>query len=63
MADYKVIETFYSTHHKYTVVERVAGMFSSTEFHINKDGKYHAGSYSSLRDAVRAAEKMSGDKR
>ena len=61
MADYKVVETFYSTHHKYEVVKRAAGLFGSSSYHINKDGKYHRGFFSSLRAAVEAAQKDSGN--
>lgn len=59
MADYEVIETFYGKHHKYEVVKRAGGLFSSSEYYITKDGKNHRGSFSSLRDAVEAAKKES----
>lgn len=59
MAGYEVVETFYSKHSKYEVVKKASGMFSSSEYHINKDGKYHRGSFSSLRAAVEAAKKDS----
>jgi len=63
MADYEVVETFYGTHHKYEVVKRSSELFRSSEYYIRKDGKPHRGSFSSLRAAVEAAEKESGDKR
>jgi hypothetical protein len=61
MAD-DVVETFYGTHNKFEVVKRDGGVFSSATYYITKDGKHHRGSYSSLRDAVEAAKKESGDK-
>lgn len=61
MADYEIVETFYGKHYKYEVVKKAGGVFSSPEYHINKDGKYHRGSFSSLRAAVEAAKEDSGN--
>lgn len=62
MADHEgVVETFYGKHNKYTVVKRAGGLFSSSTYYIHKDGKPHRGSFSSLRDAVEAAKKESGN--
>lgn len=53
----EVIETIYGKYHKYEIVKESGGVFGSPKFYIYKDGEYHRGSYSSLRDAVAAAEK------
>lgn len=63
MADYVVVETLYSRHHKYEVVKKEGGFFGSSKYYIHKDGKPHRGSFSSLRAAVEAAEIECGDKR
>lgn len=50
-----VVETIYGKYSKYEIIKD-SGTFSSS-FYIDKDGSYHRGSFSSLSDAVRAAEK------
>lgn len=57
MAKREVIETVYGKYSKFEVVREPGGVFSSPKFYIYKDGDYHRGSYSSLRDAVEAANK------
>ena len=55
MSKGEVIETVYGKYSKYEIIKE-AGVWS-TKFYLYKDGKYHRGSYSSLRDAVEAAQK------
>jgi len=55
MSDKEVVETVYGKHHKYEIVKD-PGLFSATKYYIRRDGKPFKGSYSSLRDAVEAAE-------
>lgn len=57
MAKGEVIETVYGKYSKYDVVKEPGGVFSGPKFYIYKDGKYHRGSFSSLRDAVDAANR------
>lgn len=63
MSEGTVVETVYGKYCKYEVVKKPGGVFTSAQFFIRKDGKPHKGPYGSLRDAVRAAEKESGDQR
>lgn len=63
MSEGEVVETLYGKSCKYEVVKKPGGVFTRAEFYIRKDGKPHRGPYSSLRAAVEAAEKESGDKR
>jgi hypothetical protein len=56
MANQKVVETVYGKYSKFEIVEESGGVFGSPKFYIYKDGKYHRGSFSSLRDAVEAAK-------
>jgi hypothetical protein len=53
----EVIETVYGKYSKYEVVKQPGGVFSSPKFYIYRDGEYHRGSFSSLRDAVEACKK------
>ena len=55
-SDRKVVETVYGKHHKYEVLKEPAGVLSSSKYYVYKDGKFHRGSFDSLRDAVQAAE-------
>ena len=55
MSDKEVVETVYGKRHKYEIVKSPGGLLTSTTFSIYRDGKYHKGSYSSLKDAVAAA--------
>jgi|GEM_PF-1045513 len=57
MAKAQVIETFYGKYNKYEVVKEPAGILTGTKFYIHRNGKYHRGSFSSLRDAVDACRK------
>jgi hypothetical protein len=57
MAKGEVIETVYGKYSKYEVVKQPGGVFSSPKFSIYRDGEYHRGSFSSLRDAVEACKK------
>jgi len=57
MAERDVVETVYGKQHKYEIV-RVRKVFGD-KFDIYRDGKYHRGEFSSLRDAVEAATKES----
>ena len=63
MSEGEVVETLYGKSSKYEVVKKPGGMFSSAQFYVRKNGKPHRGPYNSLRAAVEAAEKESGDKR
>jgi len=54
MSDKPVVETVYGKYSKFEVVKD-SGTFS-TKFYVHKDGKPHRGSFSSLADAVRAAQ-------
>jgi hypothetical protein len=56
MSDDEVMETVYGKHHKYTVVKKRGGVFTSNEYVIRRDGKPHKGPYKSLSDAVEAAQ-------
>jgi hypothetical protein len=51
-----VVETIYGKYNKFEIVREKGGVFTSTKFYIYKGGKYHRGSFSSLRDAVEAAK-------
>lgn len=57
MSDRNVVETVYGKVHKFEVVKSPGGLLTSTTFSLYRDGKYYKGSYSSLRDAVAAAER------
>ena len=56
MSGKEVVEVIYGKNNKYEVVKETA-MISDPKYHIYKDGKYYRGSFSSLRDAVEAAQK------
>lgn len=53
----EVVETVYGKYSKFDVVREPGGVFSSPKFYVYKDGKYHRGSFSSLKDAVEAANR------
>jgi hypothetical protein len=55
MSNDEIVEVVYGKHHKYTVIRKPGGVFTSTEYWIRRDGKPHKGPYKSLRDAVAAA--------
>ena len=55
MSDDEVIETIYGKYSKFEVIKKTT--LSGVKFYIDKDGKYHRGSFSSLKDAVAAAKK------
>ncbi len=62
MSDHKVIETFYSKHSRYDVVEvSNRGIFIHTQYYIYKNGEHHSGGYDDLKDAIRAAKTESGN--
>lgn len=54
MSSEKVVETVYGKYYKFDVVKK-SDIFG-TKFFVRKDGKPHRGPFSSLRDAVAAAE-------
>jgi len=56
MSDKTVVETIYGKYHKFEIVKDSGGIFGSIKFWIYKDGEPFKGSYSSLRDAVQAAQ-------
>lgn len=57
MGDAKtVVETIYGKYHKFEIVKDPGGVFSGVKFYVRKDGKPFKGSYSSLADAVKAAQ-------
>jgi hypothetical protein len=60
MANEQIIETIYGKYSKFEIVKDPGGVFSSPKFYIRKDGEWHRGSFSSLRDAVEAAKKEAG---
>jgi len=55
MADKNLVETIYGKYHKFEIVKDSGGVFGSIKFYLHKDGKPFKGSYSSLADAVEAA--------
>jgi hypothetical protein len=55
MANKEVVETVFGKYSKYEIVKETS-IIGSPKFHIHKDGKYHRGSFSSLKDAVEAAK-------
>lgn len=55
MAEKQVVETVYGKYSKFEIVKQ-SSFLGSPKFYIYKDGKYHRGSFSSLRDAVEAAK-------
>jgi hypothetical protein len=57
MSDKEVVETVYGKRHKYEIVKSPGGLLTSATFSIYRDGQYHRGSFSSLKDAVAAANK------
>ncbi|MBV2137112.1 MAG: hypothetical protein KUF79_09915 [Candidatus Thiodiazotropha sp. (ex Ctena orbiculata)] len=57
MSSDKVVETVYGKHAKYEIVQKEGGVFGSSKYYVRKNGSPHRGPYSSLRDAVAAAEK------
>lgn len=54
--DGEVIETIYGKYSKFEVIKKTS-VWTSPKFYIHKDGEYHRGSFSSLKDAVEAARK------
>lgn len=52
----QVVEVIYGKYYKYEVV-KTTGLFSAPSFSIYRDGRYYKGSYSSLAQAVAAANK------
>ena len=58
MSDDTVVETVYGKHHKYEIVKKPGGVFSSTEYVIRRDGKHFKGPYKSLSDAVETAKEQ-----
>jgi len=56
MGDKVVVETIYGKYNKYEIMKEVSGFWGNIKFYIYKDGKYHRGSFSSLKDAVEAAK-------
>lgn len=56
MTNQEVVETVYGKYSKYEIIKESGGVFGSPKFYVYKDGKYHRGSFSSLRDAVEAAK-------
>jgi hypothetical protein len=57
MSKKEVVETVYGKRHKYEIVKSPGGLLTSTTFSIYRDGEYHRGSFSSLKDAVEAANR------
>ena len=57
MADKTLKETIYGTKYKYEIYER--STVWSTKYNIYRDGEYWKGDYSSLKEAVKIAEKGS----
>jgi hypothetical protein len=56
MADKEVVETVYGKYNRYEIVRESGGLLSKRKFQIYRDGKYHRGAFSSLKDAVEAAK-------
>jgi hypothetical protein len=56
MADKIVVETIYGKFSKYEIVKDLGDAFSGPKFYIYQDGKYHRGSFPSLREAVETAK-------
>ena len=54
MTNKEVVETIYGKHSKYEIVKKSTML--STEYYIYKNGKYHRGSFSTLKTAVEAAQ-------
>lgn len=55
----KVVETIYGKYSKYEIVKTdgfAMGLLGNPTFSIYRDGKYHRGSFSSLRAAVNAVQ-------
>lgn len=59
MSEKQVVETVHGKLHKYEIVKSQGGLLTSTTFSIYRDGRYYKGSYSSLADAVAAANRES----
>lgn len=59
MASGEVVETFYGKKHKYEVIRKKGGVFTSDEFYIRKDGQHFKGPYNDLSVAVERAEEAS----
>lgn len=53
--DKDVVETVYGKYSKYEIVKKTS-LLGNPKFYIYKNGKIHRGSFSSLKDAVKAAE-------
>jgi hypothetical protein len=49
----------YGKYNKFEIIKKTS-IWSGPKFYIDKDGKYHRGSFSSLKDAVEAAKKDAG---
>ena len=56
MSKEEVVDTVRGKYHKYEVVKKPGGVFSSTKFYVHKDGKPFKGPYDSLADAYEAAK-------
>lgn len=54
-----IVETRYGDRGKYAVVK--TSDLLSTAYYIEKDGQQYSSYFSSLRDAIKASEKTSGD--
>ena len=57
MSDNEIVEVVYGKHHKYTVIRKPGGVFTSTEYWIRRDGNPYKGPYKALNDAVAAANR------
>jgi len=55
MGDRNIVETVYGKHHKYEIAKDSGGVFGNPKYSVLRDGKPFKGSYSSLADAVEAA--------
>lgn len=55
MSDGSIVETVYGKYHKYEVVKRI-GPFGGVKFYVHRDGNPHRGPYSTLKEAVAAAQ-------
>lgn len=55
MSDTTIVETIYGKHHKYEVVKKTS-IWGSPRYYVRRDGKPWRGAFTSLKDAVEAAE-------
>jgi hypothetical protein len=60
MADKEHVTTVYGKHHKYEVIKRPGGTFTSSTYFISRDDGKTYGSYSSMAAAVKAAHEKAG---